>query len=45
MRKEPQPFNKELYDESPGLWKVITISGKPVRILCTDVENVTLQRR
>lgn len=39
MRKEPQQFNKELYDESPGLWEVTTMSGKPVRILCTDAEN------
>ena len=39
MRKEPQPFNKELYDESPRLWEVTTMSGKPVRILCTDAEN------
>lgn len=39
MRKEPQKFNKELYDESPRLWEVTTMSGKPVRILCTDAEN------
>ena len=39
MRKEPQQFNKELYDESPRLWEVTTMSGKPVRILCTDAEN------
>ncbi len=39
MRKEPQQFNKELYDESPRLWEVTTMSGKSVRILCTDAEN------
>ena len=39
MKKEPQKFNKELYDESPRLWGVTTMSGKPVRILCTDAEN------
>ena len=39
MKKEPQQFNKELYDESPRLWEVTTMSGKPVRILCTDAEN------
>ena len=39
MRKEPQQFNKELYDESPRLWKVTTMSSNPVRILCTDAEN------
>lgn len=39
MRKEPQQFNKKLYDESPRLWEVTTMSGKSVRILCTDAEN------
>ena len=39
MRKESQPFNKELYDESPSLWEVTTVKFKmPVRILCTDAE-------
>ena len=40
MRKEPQPFNKELYDESPSLWEVTTVKfKKPVRILCTDAHS------
>jgi hypothetical protein len=40
MRKEPQPFNKELYDESPRLWEVTTVKlKKPVRILCTDAHS------
>ena len=40
MRKESQPFNKELYDESPSLWEVTTVKfKKPVRILCTDAHS------
>ena len=40
MRKEPQAFNQELYDESPSLWEVTTVKfKKPVRILCTDAHS------
>ena len=36
MLKEKEKFDKERYAETPNLWDVTTMSGRPVRILCTD---------
>jgi hypothetical protein len=36
MLKEKEKFDKERYAETPNLWEVTTMSGRPVRILCTD---------
>ena len=36
MLKEKEKFDKERYTETPNLWEVTTMSGRPVRILCTD---------
>ena len=36
MLKEKEKFDKERYAESPNLWDVTTMSGRPVRILCAD---------
>ena len=39
MKKELERFDKKRYSETPNLWEVTTMSGRPVRILCTDSED------